>query len=195
MVPVRSLLRPLYLPRKILTSSVHGKRLNRRYTDRTADFMDSVSVLFCRIRKVDCGRHSPGYQRHAAVYGSHFYGFDAACGPCFFLVRPDTERCRYLVRVACGLDNRYGNFYLFLPKGMPEISEVTATFPCSENLPQSKHIRNRISFYKQYSEFKLHKVPVLHKPKIRVKQYAHIRGGNLHTAAAICPRLLHHAHQ
>lgn len=124
MVPVRSLLRPLYLPRKILTSSVHGKRLNRRYTDRTADFMDSVSVLFCRIRKVDCGRHSQGYQRHAAVYGSHFYGFDAACGPCFFLVRPDTERCRYLVRVACGLDNRYGNFPFLLSESVQEIIPV-----------------------------------------------------------------------
>ena len=124
MVSVPSLLRPLYPPRKILTSSIHGKRLDRRYTDRTADFMDSVSVLFCCVRKADRGRHSPGYQRHAAVYGSHFYGFDAACGSCFFLVRPDTARCRYLVRVACWLDDRHGNFPFLLSESVQEIIPV-----------------------------------------------------------------------
>lgn len=124
MVPVRSLLRPLYLPRKILTSFIHGKRLDCRYIDRTADFMDSVSVLFCRIRKVDRGRHSPGYQRHAAVYGSHLHGFGAARDSGIFPVRPDTECCRYLVRMACGLDNRYGNFPFPLSESVQEIIPV-----------------------------------------------------------------------
>lgn len=127
MVPVCALLRPLYLPRKIPASSIHGKRLDRRYTDRTADFMDSVSVLFCRVRKADRGRHSPGHQRHAAVYGSHLHGFGVARDSGISPVRPDTERHRYLVRMACGLGDRYGNFHLFLPKGLPEISEIIGT--------------------------------------------------------------------
>lgn len=72
---------------------------------------------------------------------------------------------------------------------MPKISEVTAAlrkyYRVREIYYSQSIIRSPTPFYRQYSEFVLHKVPVLHKPEIRVKQHAHIRGGNLHTAAAI----------
>ena len=59
MVSVYSFLRPVYFPRKVSASSVHGRKRDSRDGDRQTISMDFVSVLFCRIRKADCRWYSP----------------------------------------------------------------------------------------------------------------------------------------